>query len=186
MIAIRNIISNSYLGKLFKKDKPVFIIAFLFFFFSVMANIIRLETSPFFVWNLYSDFYYPQSEYTIYEIRYDHKLLYSKHTWQAHQQVFLTEPLYHYLDAESRGGTDPWQDYLENYWGRKHPAFRPLMSHLYNKPAQYREFPAWYKKYISALKDEEIKNILVIRKKIKFENNGQLTENSSDTALLIQ
>jgi hypothetical protein len=182
----RDILFNSYWGKLFKKDKFLFILAFSFFFFSIVANIIRLETSPFFLWNLYSDRYYSQPEYTISEIRYNNKLLNFKHTWQAHQQVFLTDPLHHYLAAKNNGGIDPLQDYIENYWARKHPAYRFLTPQLYNKPEQYQGFPAWYKKYISSIKNEEVKTILVLNKNLRFENSGQVSEISSDSALLIQ
>jgi hypothetical protein len=163
------------------------VVAFLFIAFSLLANLIQLETSPFFVWNMYSERYYPQSEYSIYEVWYnDNKLLNIKHTWQSPEQVFLTEPLYNYLYAIKHGMQDPARNYLENYWAVKHPGFKSMVKHLYNTASDYEAFPAWYKRYLSVITNDSIKNICVLQKKLKFGQDGQVTCLSADTALLIR
>ena len=184
---LRNIFKNTYFKKLYQKDKFLFGFVLLFSLASIFANLIRLETSPFFVWRLYSERYYPREEYSIYEIRFDdNNLLNTKHTWNSPQQAYLTGPLYYYLSVKAKDGIDPWQNYLENYWSAKHPAFRFLVHRLYNRPEQFEAFPAWYKKYLSQINKKEIKNIYVLKKKIRFESDGNVTEISSDTSLVIK
>jgi hypothetical protein len=186
MKSIRRFFEQTYFGKLFRKDKFLFVVAFLFISFSLLANLIQLETSPFFVWNMYSERYYPQPEYKIYEVWYDNKLLNINHTWQSPEQVFLTEPLYNYLYAIKHGMQDPARNYLENYWAAKHPAFKSMVHHLYNTPLDYDAFPAWFKRYLSAVTGDSIKNIYVLQRKLKFEHDGRVSCLSSDTSLLIR
>jgi len=187
MTAIQNILEKSYFGKLFKKDKLLFAVAFLFIVLSVFANLIKLETSPFFVWNMYSERYFPQQDYDIIEVRYnDNKLLNFKHTWQSPQQAFLSEPLYNYLNSINNRGQDPARDYLVNHWAVKHPTFRKMVSLLYNSQAQYDAFPSWYKTYLGAVQHEPMKSILVLKKKLRFDDLGQIACLSTDTLLLIR
>jgi hypothetical protein len=186
METVKNILGRSYFGKLFQKDRFLFVVAFLFISFSILANLIRLETSPFFVWNIYSERYYPRQDYDIIEVRYnDNKLLNIKHTWQSPQEVFLTEPLYNYLNSKKNGGQDPARDYLENHWAQKHPAFKNLLTHLYNSGEQYDAFPAWYKSYLSAVQNEPVQDIRVLKRRLRFDEAGQIAGISTDTLLMI-
>jgi hypothetical protein len=183
---IKNILERSYFGKLFRKDRFLFALAFSFILLSLLANFIKLETSPFFVWNMYSERYYPRQDYEIIEVRYnDNQVLNIKHTWQSPQQLFLTEPLNNYLSFIKNGGSDPARNYLENHWAVKHPAFKEMVTHLYNSPADYRAFPAWYKNYLSAIEKDSVRNIFVLNKKLQFAEDGRITCLSTDTLLFI-
>jgi hypothetical protein len=186
MDGILQIIKNTYFGKLFQKDKLIFLVAFMFFSLSLLANLIKLETSPFFVWNMYSERYYPRKDYDIIEIRYNgNEVLNFKHTWQSPQQAFLTEPLYNYLNAYRKKGEDPAREYLMQHWAVKHPAFRSLANRLYNTPADYDAFPAWYKGYLSEVKGMAVYNVTIMKKKLGFNEDGGVKCLSTDTLLLI-
>jgi hypothetical protein len=154
MASVKNILIKSYFGKLIRKDRLLFVIVLLFISLSVLSNIIRLETSPFFVWNMYAERYYPRQDYDLVEVRYnDNMLLSLKHTWMSPQQMFLTEPLFNYLHSRKIGGEDPARDYLENHWAMKHPAFKSWVRQLYISPREYQAFPSWYKAYLSSIKN---------------------------------
>ncbi|HTQ63292.1 MAG TPA: hypothetical protein VMI12_00765 [Puia sp.] len=183
----KNIFKNSYFRKLYLKDKFLFGFVLLFTVAAILVNFTRLETSPFFLWKLYSERYYPKEEYNIYEIRFnDGDLLDLKHTWNSPQHEFLTGPLDYYLSVKAKNGMDPWQNYLENYWAVKHQAFKSIVHGLYNHASQFEAFPQWYRKYLSQIEKKDIKNIYVLNKKIRFENDGTVNEISSDTLLVIK
>ena len=187
MKQIRNILLSSYLGKLYQKDKTIFTFATLFIGLSVFANAIRLETSPFFLWNLYALKQSPKQEYTIYEIRYNEgKLLNFQHTWRAPQQQFLTGPLFYYAEMKANGGIDPLQIYLEHFWIKKHPFYKYLITRLYNTRSDYNAFPAWYKNYLSSIEKRPIENVYILKKTLNFQENGNITEISTDTAVSIR
>ena len=135
---------NTYFGKLFQKDKFIFCIVFLFFLFSVLANVIKLETTPFFLWNLYAERYYPENDYTIHEIRYNNKILNFKHSWKQPQQILLMDPLLNYISVRHDHQRDHWRAYLEDHWMVKHPGFKSWIPKLSNQQAQYDAFPTWY------------------------------------------
>ncbi len=186
MKTIRNILLSSYLGKLYQKDKTLFTVTSLFIGLSVFANAIRLETSPFFLWNLYALKQSPKQEYTIYEIRYNEgELLNFQRTWSAPQQQFLTAPLYYYADMKANGGIDPLQIYLEHFWVKKHPFFKSIVTRLYNTQSDYNAFPAWYKKYLSSIEKRSIQSVYILKKRLNFGENGNITEISTDTAIRI-
>jgi hypothetical protein len=176
---------NSYFGKLFRKEKSLFVLILLFGFFSLLANLIRLETSPFFVWNMYAERYYPKQDYEVTEIRYHGKPLNFRHTWMSPQQVFLTEPLYNFLHARKLGGVDPARDYLEHHWAVKHPAFKNMVEHLVNQSRDYDLFPAWYRDYLYSIRKEPLDPILVLNKKLRFLPDGKVNCLAEDTLLLI-
>jgi hypothetical protein len=184
---IRNILQSSYLGKLYQKDKTIFAFATLFIGLSVFANAIRLETSPFFLWNLYALKQSPKQEYTIYEIRYNKgELVNFQHTWRAPQQQFLTAPLFYYSDMKTNGGLDPLQIYLGGLWVKKHPLFKSLVPRLTNSQSDYDAFPQWYKFYLSSIEKRPVKNVYVLKKRLNFIENGNITEISADSVLSIR
>ena len=153
---------------------------------SVFANLIRLEISPFFVWNLYAENYFPKKEYTIYEVRYNGKLLNFAHTWLEARQIILSDPLVNYLSVSVDHQPDFWSNYLENEWAVKHPVFKSAIATLINKQGQYKAFPLWYKSYLSAIKNEDIKDISVMRKRLVFVQSGDVREFASDTMIVIR
>jgi hypothetical protein len=183
---IVSLLSQTFFGKLFRLNKYLFVIVAAFFALSVFANLIRLEISPFFVWNLYAEKYFPKKEYTIYEVRHNGKLLNFAHTWLEARQIILSDPLANYLSVTIDHHPDYWSEYLENHWAAKHPGFKLVIAPLINKPTEYRNFPGWYKKYIGSIKNEDIREIYVARKKLVFAKDGNVEEIASDTMLVIR
>ncbi|MFI5151771.1 MAG: hypothetical protein ACHQET_00465 [Chitinophagales bacterium] len=187
MKSIRSILTQTYLGNLYRRDKTVFIIVTLFIAFNLIANFIRLETTPFYMWNMYSGKYPPRDKFDFYEIRYNNNLLLNpKHTWNSFQKMMITEPLGHYLYVKENGGVDPWQNYLKDYWSVKHPSCRSFIQEFYNGAAQYAAYPDWLKRYISRIEGVPIENITILKKELQYEEDGKLTELRSDTALIIK
>lgn len=119
--SILRIWHQTYLGSLFKLDKILFCIVLLFFFFSLLANLIRLETTPFFKWSLYSEKFQVQDTYSFHEILYNGKILNFNSTWRSPEKVIATEPLESYIVFLHGKGRDPWEVYLQDSWGKSIP-----------------------------------------------------------------
>ena len=187
MQSVKKKLAGTYLGKLYFTNKFLFFFVSLFFFISVTANVVlRLEATPFFVWSMYSGKYPSQSEYTVYEVRYNGKLLQIPHTWEEPRKMLLFDPLQFYVEAQTgQGGKDPFGDYLTHYWGVKHPRFKGILPQLYNTPVQFRAFPDWYKRYLAQQVPDTVREITVIRKKLAFAGDGGLRELAADTVMRI-
>lgn len=118
-------------------------------------------------------------------VKYNGKELTFTHTWLEARQIIISDPLANYLSVTVDHHPDFWSDYLEHHWAVKHPEFKSAVSCLINTPAQYKAFPGWFKKYLSNVKHEDIKDILVTRKKLVFGKSGDLQEIASDTMAMI-
>jgi hypothetical protein len=187
-MSIKRIIAGTYLGKLYIADRLLFLIVFTFFFCSVLANIIKLEVTPFFVWDLYAWKFKPVSEYTLSEVHYnDSGLVSIPHTWNEPRKMMLFDPLNFYMGVHvTKTRTDWERDYLENSWGPKHARFKPILPYLYNQPAQFDAFPAWYKDYLSRQVSDTIRSIYILLKKVRYTATGSVEHFQSDTVMVIR
>ena len=174
-----------FLARLYRQSRMAFCLVFAFFVCSIAANLIRLETTPFFVWNMYAQRNADQTSYTIFEVRYNGKPLVYGHSWLQPQQVVANDPLLDYLSFSVDRRPNFWQQYLEGSWMQKHPTFRPALPFLINQKDKYEAFPAWYLRYISAITKEKVDDIRVIRKLVAFNHSGQVGLLALDTVLII-
>jgi hypothetical protein len=185
---VNKILANTYFGRLFRLDKPLFFAIFLFFLFSILANlVIKLETSPFFIWNMYSLRILPEKYYTLYEIRYNDSLeMRFEHTWNEPGKTMLTVPLRTYFSIRFNHSVSPEETYLRSHWLVKHPAFAETVKGLYITPAELDEFPNWFKRYVERQAGEPVRSLYVIAKKMRFDTNGDLRLLAADTVLSIK
>jgi hypothetical protein len=185
---LKKIIANTYFGRLFRLDKTLFLLIFLFFLFSVLANlVIKLETSPFFIWNMYSLKELPRDEYSLYEIRYNDSLeLRFRHTWNEPGKTMLNMPLRTYFEILANHSISPEETYLRSHWLVKHPAFTSAIRGLYTTPQELNAFRAWFKSYVEEQAGRPVRNVYVIEKKMRFDSNGDLAILAADTVLSIK
>jgi hypothetical protein len=185
--SVKDIIAGTYFGRLFRADKFIFLAIFLFFAGSVLASLMRLQTTPFFIWDMYSRRVDTAKTYRLLEIGYnDNKRVNLRHSWNEPEKTILTMPLRNYLEIRGNHSVDPFGVYLQSYWLKKHPAFAGVAGQLYNTPAELDEFPGWYKRWLSAAVGEPVEKVVVLEKRLAFSEDGGLREISSDTALVIR
>ena len=184
---IKKIIAGSYWGRLFYRDKPLFFIISLFFVLCLFFNLIRLNITPFFLFDMYSVKMPSQPDYSFYELRYGNDRRFDiGHTWEQPAKMILYEPLSEYMTMQTEyGGKDPFGEYLKNDWGPRHPRFRSLIPYLYDSSTQFEAFPAWLKRYLSQQAGGPVGPIYVLKKTVGFDTNGWVREISSDTSLAI-
>jgi hypothetical protein len=187
-MSIKRVLASTYLGKLYFTDRILFSIVFIFFFANVLVNIIKLEVTPFFVWDLYGKKVLPVADYTLGEVRYnDSELVSFPHTWEEPRKMMLADPLNFYIRVHVKQDIGDWEkDYLENSWGRKHPGFRSILPFLYNNAAQFDAFPSWYKHYLSTQISGPVGSIYILSKKVRYTETGSVESFQRDTVMAIK
>jgi len=186
LTSFRKILAGSWLGRVYRADKTLFTLLLLFFILSTVSNLIKLQTTPFFIWSMYST-KLPQTDvYTYYRINYnDGNVINLRHTWNEPEKTLLYAPLNVYLWDMAHGAVDPFRTYLESHWLKKHARFAGLTTGLYVTPAELDQYPAWLVKYLSSVTGAPVNKVCVLKKKVRFGENGVPAEVSSDTVLYI-
>jgi hypothetical protein len=60
------------------------------------------------------------------------------------------------------------------------------MPYLNNSTDQFNAFPAWYKKYLASIVNQEITNVSILKKTVQFGNDMSIKEIATDTLYVIQ
>ena len=177
--------SSAWLVRLWQKNRFLCGIVLLFFCGTIGANLIQLETTPFFIWNMYKDPVRDSSDYTFYLIRYNESgILNFDKTWKEPQKIYLTSPLFYYMEYQQTG-KESSEQYLRENWAVKHPAFKWFLPYLNNSEEQFAAFPGWYKKYLSSVLHKDIYQVDLIKKQIRFREDMSLESIACDTIHLI-
>src|SRR5581483_1773420 len=88
------ILGRSWLGRVYKFNKLLFFILPIFFVGTIAANLLRLQLTPLFIWDMYSAKMPETDTYPFFEIRYNgNKLINLRHTWNEPQKTYLYAPL---------------------------------------------------------------------------------------------
>jgi hypothetical protein len=179
-------LAGSWLGRVYKADKILFTILLLFFMLSTVSNLIKLQTTPFFIWNMYSMKLPETDVYTYYQISCNNgNVINLRHTWNEPEKTCLYAPLNLYLWDMAHGAVDPFRNYLESHWLKKHARFAGLTTGLYVTPKELDQYPVWLVKYLSSVTGAPVNKVCVLKKKMRFGENGVPAELSSDTVLYI-
>lgn len=179
-------LKHTWLFTIYRKNKLLAAGAFIFFAGSITANLFQLETTPFFIWDMYKNPVYDKQEHDVYLVQYNNsRLVNFDNTWKEPRKLYLTSTLYYYMNYRLAGNKEAYRTYLEEHWAPKHPAFTWLLPHLYNTDEAFAAFPGWYQRYLSSIVGEEVKDVNIIKKKLRFREDMSLQEISSDTIKLI-
>ncbi len=113
LTSFRKIIAGSWLGRVYTADKFLFVLLSLFFMLSTVANVIKLQTSPFFIWQMYSTKIPETGLYSYYQIHYNNgNVVNLRHTWNEPEKTYLYSPLQAYLWDLAHDSVDPFWVYI--------------------------------------------------------------------------
>ena len=179
------ILGRSWLGRVYKVDKPLFFILALFFSATIGFNLLKLQTTPFFLWGMYSLKVPESATYPYLQVTYDHgQVLNLRHTWNEPQKTYLYGPLGRYVYDKADASADPFTIYMET-WRKKHPRFAGLAQGLTMTQNDLDRYPAWLRSYVSTVTGTSVGEITVLQKRVSFGASGAPVEVSSDTVLHI-
>lgn len=180
------ILDRSWLARVYKVNKLLFFVVTLFFAGTICANIIRHQATPFFVWDMYARKIPEVSAYPYFEIRFNNdQVINLRHTWNEPQKTYLYDPLRLYAAGRTHLIPSHLQLYLENGWLKRHPRFAWLDRGLTVTRSDLDAYPAWLKQYLSTVTGQDIYEVTVLKKMVKFNGGGMPILLSSDTILHI-
>lgn len=175
---------NSYIVRLYKANKFLFFSAMLFVLLNLAVNFFdKAELTPFFKWDLYANSTADQKQYSFLEIRYnDNKLLSFPHTWQEPEKLFFTNTMNLFIAMKNNHDADLLKDYYRNNWLQRHKLFSNIFTEqeILNDSTGIKQFPTWYKRYLSQHINQPVDSIKVFKKTVEYEDNGSAKEISSE------
>ena len=180
---------NSYVIRLYKSSKTLFILVVLLSLISVATNfLLKGELTPFFKWDLYANAIPDQKQYSFLEIRYnDNKLLNFPHTWKEPEKLFFTNTMDLFIAIKKNHNEDPLMNYYKNDWLLRHTFFKDRFTGLkiFNDSSDIQQFPSWYKRYLSQHIGQPVDSIKIFEKKVEYKIDGSVKEISSELVYTI-
>ena len=164
----------SFFSKLFRYNKAIFWGAILFSLFTLLANFLKLETTPFFVWGMYSEKEEKVNSYEILEIIVNDSIRvdYSSGFTDANR-FYLLSPLTFSWQILQNKGMDPQESFLRKKTGKYFRYILPFKTYLFKDSFDQNSFQKWYSKYL-----EETIHIKVVKLQLNvlglvYNNKGQ-------------
>lgn len=181
---------NNYFVRVYKESKLLFFVVVSFALVSIATNfVLRGELTPFYKWDLYANAIPDQEQYSFLEVRYnDNKLLTFPHTWHEPEKLFFTNTMDLIIAIKKNSDKDPLENYYNNTWLPRHPFFKGRIAgfEIFNGITEIKQFPGWYKRFLSQHINQPVDSIKVFEKKVRYENNGSIKEISSELIYTIQ
>jgi hypothetical protein len=179
-------LGRSWLGRVYKVHKGLFLILGLFFAGTVVCNLLKIQITPFFGWGVYSRAAPEKKAYSYFQITYDHgKVINLRHTWNEPQKNYLFFPLAHYVADKNDPSADPFTIYLKNTWLKKHPRFESWTRGIMITRSNLDDYPGWLQTYLSTVTGQPVTEVTVYKKMVRFDADGNAIEIASDTVMHI-
>ncbi|MGV3767581.1 MAG: hypothetical protein ACO1NW_15710 [Chitinophagaceae bacterium] len=160
-----------YLKRLFRNSKAGFAAVVLFIAGSLFFNFKTAETTPFFVWSMYS-IPVKTDTFSTYRITLNEQVIYPEHAFRQPLKCMLFGPLQQYDKIMSNAGIDPDKAYYESTIVKRHRFFRQTLETATNKEAAISSFIPWLKKYLTEVTGENIRSLKLEKIETVFEQNG--------------
>lgn len=178
---IKKLISRLFLYKVYKFNKKLFTFFVTFAGLTMMGNLTGNEVTPFFVWGMYSEKEAPPTDYEIFRITVNNKIVDYTTGYLPSNRFFLQSPLIYY--TMMKNGEDPTALFLRRKLKNRFSTIQPYASDVLNSTKEYKEFPLWYQRYLQQTTGERIQNFKVEVLKTSFDSGNAIKINSSYTLI---
>ena len=169
-----------FLVKVFKQSKILFAIFCCFICIIFYFNYKGIETTPFFIWAMYSGKMAPKKEYKIVTVTYnENKVFNLPHTFQEPKLMMIYFTINHYRKIENNNMTDPLQNILTGTLLPHYPFLVAVEDRLVSKPEDNARYLQWLKKYLQSIVSISINNVTVYERMMHYNINSKLVEDSS-------
>jgi hypothetical protein len=161
--------NNLFFVKVFKHNKFLFILFLGFTLGSLFFNYKTVETTPFFVWGMYSAKETVPQSHKIIVVKYNNsKMLCMPHTYQEPMSMMVYFTLNYYTDILQNNNKDYLQRNLESNYYIKYPFIKKFGAKLYTNPNEVANYLPWLKKYIASIVNEPVTNFDVYQCQVKY------------------
>ncbi|MES2431965.1 MAG: hypothetical protein V4556_13610 [Bacteroidota bacterium] len=166
-------LKNNYLYKLYAKSKLWFAFFCFFILVSIFTHKTGVETTPFFVWGMYSDIDTVRSSYNILEVTINNKeKLRLDQTFAEPYRMMIYTSFDKYAQYVKAGNVDSLMYYRQ---GETKPIRRIqhfFASHVANTKDDILQYPIWLKKYISQAISKKVETIRVDKVMFTYNADG--------------
>ena len=165
-----------FLYKVYHFNKNLFILFMGFAILTLFCNLKGFEITPFYVWGMFSEKETAPTEYPVFRIMVNGKVVdYSTGYFPANR-FFLQSPLSYYADAKKVG--DPLQPFLEKKLKSQYLWLKPFALRVFNSQKEIQQFPVWYEKYLQQTTGEKVKSLKVDVLQASYQSNHSIKINS--------
>ncbi len=139
----------TYFSTLFRYDKRIFFLVAAFCLLTAIANLFKVETTPFFVWGMYSEKEPSDRRLELFKITVNDSIPvdYSCGYPDANR-FYLLSPLTYSRSMAKNGGEDPEKVFFQKKLGRYFDLIIPFEKHLFNESLNKDAFMQWYSTYL--------------------------------------
>jgi hypothetical protein len=164
----------TFLSKLYHYDKRLCLVVILFFSLTLVANLLRTETTPFFIWGMYSEKEIPSDTYQILQVVVNDNTLvdYSSNFTDANR-FYLISPLTYSWLIRQNGGIDPEERFIKKKTGKYFSIAATFEKHLFNDSSDQGAFQKWYVNYLEGTLHTPIRSLQVNLLELAYNNQGR-------------
>ena len=164
----------NYFSGLFQYNKWLCTGIVAFCVLTIAANVTKVETTPAFIWGMYSEKEAPVPDYRILQVVINDSipLDYSSHYSDA-SRFYLLSPLSYYWAIAENDGTDPEETYYRKKLGKYFNLLNRVKGDLFNDSLSVASFMKWYSDYLEATTHSRINKLKVNILELAYNGEGR-------------
>jgi hypothetical protein len=138
-----------FFAQLYKYNRWLFGFIVAFCILTVFINLTKVETTPFFIWGMYSEKEQNADKYEILEVVVNDSVRvdYSSSFTDANR-FYLLSPLTYSRQIEGNNGVDPEESFIREKSGKYFSYIEPYKKNIFNDSLDMPAFQNWYKRYL--------------------------------------
>jgi len=163
----------TFFSRLYRYNRILFWCTGIFCILTILINLTKAETTPFFIWGMYSEKEKAVNSYEILEVVVNDSLLvdYSSSFTDANR-FYLLSPLSYSVQIESNQGVDPEESFIQRKLGKYFSFFEPYKKDIFNDSLDLPAFQNWYKRYLEGTIHVKVNKLQVTILELIYNNEG--------------
>jgi hypothetical protein len=163
---------ESYFFRLFRHSKKLGFGLALLFSGSILSNLIGIETTPFFVFGMFSAPEKPQQTHAVWQFVADCQTLdYTSANIPLFQRYFATNPLSKYHAAF---GKCPTQQFLKSKITDRYNQIAPFIEPITPDSNDFAHFLDWQKAYLASAYGYTIEQLTIQLVQCQYQTDGSI------------
>lgn len=164
---------KNFLAELKQKNKLLFSAIIIYLSINFATSIWGWQTTPFYIWAMYSIPLQPQQQYELAEVYCDGQLHTDPHTYNDYKRMMADYSLRHYMvlaDSNHR-----IQDYrsFKKLFALAGGDFNRLIYRIHPSKAAIGRYPAWLKSYLSQQAGKPIGSLQIYCVTLQYGSDGR-------------
>jgi hypothetical protein len=162
---------ETFLFRVFKKDKLLFIVFTIFILCQIFFTWKQVENTPFFLFGMYSAVHEPHKSYTVYDIEIDQKRVKS-HDFHDHQREVVYNTIATYDGLRQMGFRDSLDKVISHRLSG--PTADLLRQRLLNSAKMDTPYQRWLFSYIADMRMVKTPTIEVRKTQVAYQTDGSV------------